>query len=133
MSWSTDLFCNIHFNRETFDQLYQVQNAISETKACIDQCKKELHSLAIMTEPAKFYNKDDYDSPYSFIEQTFQDNIDLLEEYIVKLDNLLLLEDKWNKCHDEKGLAIPPPDNIHWDSAFLDGDFVKTVNSPNGE
>ena len=44
-----------------------------------------------------------------------------------------MLKENWTKCHDENGLAIDPPNGIGWDTAFLDGDFVKTVKYPNSE
>lgn len=132
MGWSTDLFCNITFNKETYNYLYEVENRIEDLQKCIAVCKEELRDLAIMTEPNKFFDSEENDSIYGAVSQRVTDNLEILEEYIVELYKLYLLKDNWKECHNEEGLAIAPPDNIKWDSAFLDGDFVKSDKHPNG-
>ena len=67
MGWQTDLFCNITFNRETYNNLYEVEDRISELEGYVNTCKKEIRNLAIMTEPEKFYNKEDYNIVISVI------------------------------------------------------------------
>lgn len=131
MSWSTDLFCNISFNRKTYNSLDDVDSNIEELKNCLNTCKQEIRDIAMMTEYSKFYNPEDYDSPYAFVSETIDTNLGLIEEYVSELTDLYKLRDNWEKCHENE-LAINPPDNIHWDSAFLDGDFVKSVKHPNG-
>lgn len=133
MGWQTDLFCNITFDRETYNNLYEVEDRISELERYVNTCKKEIRNLAIMTEPEKFYNKEDYNSPYDFVNKTVEDNLELIEEYSVELYKLYMLRDCWDKCHNDKGLAISPPKGINWDSAYLDGDFIKTVDYPEVE
>ena len=61
----------------------------------------------------------------------YQDSIDLIEEYSIELYKLNILLSNWDACHDESGLAINPPDGIGWQTAFLDGDFVRTIKHPN--
>ena len=129
MGWSTKLFCNISFNRETFNSKIEVQDKIEETKTYIQNAKDQLRDLLMMTEPSKFC-PEDYD-PLIWMHNEFQDSIDLIEEYLVELYNLNLLLSNWDSCHDESGLAINPPDEITWETAFLDGDFVKTIKYPN--
>lgn len=133
MSWATDLYCRVSFNRATYNNKYEVDNRMEELNKCINQCKKELRDLAFITEPNKFFSKEEDYSPYTFVEQKLEDNLELLEDYIGERNDLSLLLENWNKCHNADGLAIPPPDNFKWDSAFMDGDFVKTINHPNGE
>lgn len=132
MSWSTELFCNISFNRQTYNSLYEVEDKIDELEKCIEQCKRELRDLAFITEPSKFLESED-ETPYSFIDRTFKENIELLEEYFIELNDLKTLRYYWDKCHTKDGLAIPCPDNVHWDSAFLDGDFIKTTKDGSDE
>lgn len=129
MGWSTKLFCNISFNRETFNSKIEVQDKIEETKTYIQNAKDHLRDLLMMTEPSKFC-PEDYD-PLIWMHNEFQDSIDLIEEYLVELYKLNLLLSNWDSCHDESGLAINPPDEITWETAFLDGDFVKTIKYPN--
>lgn len=133
MGWATDLYCNITFNRKTYNTIYEVQNDIDELKEQIRICKNELQSLVYITEPEKFYDKSSYTSPMDWINTSFQENMEALEEYYIELYKLELLEENWNHCHTKEGLAIPHPDNIHWDSAFLDGDFVNTIKNNKNE
>lgn len=130
MSWSTELFCNISFNRETFNNIHEVENKIEEIKAQKDMCCKELRDLAIMTEPAKYMESDSERTPYDFVCQQFESNMELFQELTVELFKLELLLQNWDKSHTKDGLAIDPPNNIEWDSAFLSGDFVRSLDNP---
>lgn len=86
-----------------------------------------------MTEPCKFFSKNEYDSGYSFIDQNFRDSIESLEEALYNKWELEILLENWDRCHNKEGLAIDPPDNINYDSAFMSGDFIKTVKFPNSK
>ena len=128
MSWSTELFCNVSYNKETFNSRMEVEDKISELDKYIETCKKALRDVALMTEPAKFINEDT--NPYYFVTGQVEENLELLEEYIIEKYKLEILLDNWDKCHNEKGLAIYPPDNIDWNTAYLHGDFVKSTKYP---
>lgn len=130
MSWSTELFCNVSYSRETFNSKTEVENKISELDKCIETCKKNIRDMALMTEPSKFMSKDSDESPYYFVTEQVEDNLELLEEYLIDRWKLYILLDNWNNCHNEKGLAIYPPDNIKWDTAYLHGDFVRSTKYP---
>ena len=45
MGWQTDLFCNITFNRETYNNLYEVEDRISELEGYVNTCKKEIRNI----------------------------------------------------------------------------------------
>lgn len=128
MAWSTELFCSISFNRETFNSRYEVECKIEEVEKCLQLAKDSLFNLAIMTEPQKFCPEDL--DPLSWVQCEFRENMELIEDYIVELSNLKLLLDNWDNCHNEEGLAIYPPDNIEWDTAYLCGDFVNSDKYP---
>jgi uncharacterized protein (UPF0216 family) len=130
MGWTTDLFCNISFNRETFNYKEEVESKISELDKCIESCKNTIRDMALITEPAKFINKEEDSNPYYFVINNVEDNIQLLEEYTIERFKLLLLLDNWDSSHTKEGLAIYPPDNIEWNSAFMSGDFVKSTKFP---
>lgn len=130
MSWSTELFCNISYNRETFNSKYEVEDKLNTVNRYINDCKKVLRDLAIMTEPNKFFNDNPDSDPYNQITINFEDTIELLEEYYIEKYKLLLLLDNWENCHNKEGLAIYPPDNIDWNTAYLHGDFVKSTKYP---
>lgn len=129
MSWSTELFCNITFSRETFNSKSEVQDRIEETERYLQTTKDSLRNFVIMTEPQKFC-PENYD-PLIWVNGELQDLLDYIEEYSVELYKLRTLLTNWDKCHDENGLAINPPEGIKWDTAFLDGDFVKSIKCPN--
>lgn len=130
MAWSTELFCNISYNRETFNSKYEVEDKLDTVNKCIDGCKKTLRDLAIMTEPNKFFNDDPDSNPYYQITKEVEDHIELLEEYYIEKYKLSLLLENWENCHNKEGLAIYPPDNIDWRTAYLHGDFVKSTKYP---
>jgi len=133
MSWSTNLFCNMSFSRKTYNNRYEVESELEDLHKQIETCKQTLRDLTIMTEPSKFYNKEEYYSPYDFVHQEFEDNAELLIELTIEEYKLNFLLKNWDQCHTSDGLAISPPEDIHWNTAFLNGDFIKTVNNPNGE
>lgn len=133
MSWSTELFCNISYNRETFNSRGEVEEEISELDENIKTCEKTIRDMALMTEPSKFMGKDNDDNPYYFITNLVEDNFELLREYIVKRWKLSLLLENWDNCHNEEGLAIYPPDEIDWNTAYLHGDFVHSTKYPTTE
>lgn len=124
MSWSTELFTNISFNRETFNSIHEVEAKIDELNACIKACKETLRDLAIMTEPQKYMNSEDDGNPYNFVSQVFTSNMELLHEYIIEKYKLELLFNVWDDCHKD-GLAINPPKGINYKTSFLEGDFVR--------
>ena len=94
MGWSTELFCNISFNRETFNSKIEVQDKIEETKTYIQNAKDHLRDLLMMTEPGKFC-PENYD-PLIWMHNEFRDSMDLIEEYLVELYKLNLLLSNWD-------------------------------------
>lgn len=128
MSWSTELFCNITFNRETFNSKGEVEERIEEIERYSQSVRDQIRDLAMITEPQKFC-PENYD-PIIWLRNEIQDSLDALEECTIDLYKLNLLLENWDSCHDEKGLAIESPDGVR-DSVFLEGDFVKTTKCPN--
>ena len=129
MGWSTELFCNITFNKETYNSKNGVLNEIDHIQKCLESAKQDCRNLLLMTEPKKFCSEDD--DPICWMTNLYNSNFELIEEYTITLYKLELLLENWDSCHNEEGLAINPPDNITWKTAFLDGDFVNTVKYPN--
>ncbi len=124
MSWETRLFTNISYNRKTYNSIYEVDADIEACDRMIKYCKDQLLTLAVCTEPKKMIDSDT--DVLTWISTTVNNILeDLEEEYVTKF-KLEILKSSWNECHNVDGLAISPPDNIHWNTSFLDGDFVKT-------
>lgn len=130
MGWSTELFCNVSYNRETFNSREEVEDKISDLDKYIESCKKTIRDMALMTEPTKFMDKDSDTNPYYFVTGQVEDNLELLEEYTIERYKLSVLLDNWNNCHNKEGLAIYPPDNMDGNTAYLCGDFVKSTKYP---
>lgn len=129
MGWSTELFCNLSFNRETFNSRYDVESRIDEVKQYLQYARERVRDFSLMTEPAKFC-PENYD-PIIWVRNEVTDALNNIEEYSIELYKLNVLLDNWDRCHDSDGLGIDPPDGIGWNTAFITGDFVKTIKYPN--
>ena len=129
MSCSTKLFCNITFSRETFNSKSEVEDRIEETERFLQITKDQIRNFVMMTEPRKFC-PENYD-PLIWINNEYEDLMASIKDYSIELYKLRTLLNNWDNCHEEDGLAICPPDNITWKTAFLDGDFVNTIKCPN--
>lgn len=125
MSWYTDLFCNITFNRETYNNKYEVEDKIDELQKCLEVAKSDIRDLVVMTEPSKFCPKDE--DPYCWMINEYKGCLELIEEYSIELYKLNLLLNNWDACHDKEGLAINPPKEITYETAFIDGDYIKSA------
>ena len=128
MGWSTELFCNISYNRKTFNSKIEVEDEISDLDNRIESCKKVLRDMALMTESSKFVDNDT--NPDYFVTEQVENNLELLEEYMIERYKLSILLVSWDDCHNKEGLAIYPPDNVNWNTAYLHGDFVRSTKYP---
>ena len=78
MGWETNLFCTLTYNRDTFNYKGEVLHKLEEIEDTIKDCKKTLHNLAIMTEPNKFFDKEDGSILFQ-IENRVEESLELLE------------------------------------------------------
>lgn len=131
MGWSTELFCNISFNRKSYNSLYEVQSDLDEVNKMIKFHEDKIRALAIMTEPNKMITlEDEYGSYLDEILNQVNEALEDLRECYMDKNNLTLLIENWDNCHDDKGLAIEPPEGVSWDKAYLYGDFVRSNQNP---
>lgn len=130
MSQSTRLFTTINFAGKTYNYLDDVRVELQDIETRIAEIKSNLRVLAYMTEPNKMKPEDATVSEY------LDANVDYLytefEELFVKRYKLEMLIEEWDKCHNNEGLGINPPDDVKYKS-FIDGDFVYTVKHPTNE
>ena len=130
MSQSTRLFTTINFAGKTYNYLDDVRVELQDIETRIAEIKSNLRVLAYMTEPNKMKPEDATASEY------LDANVNYLytefEELFVKRYKLEMLIEEWDKCHDNEGLGINPPDDVKYKS-FIDGDFVYTVKHPTNE
>lgn len=128
MGWETNLFTNIRYNRKTYNSLYEVQDDIKECERLISYFKNQLQTLAACTEPKKIMDEDS--DPLTWVSTTVDRILEDLEEAYEEKFKLRILEDSWDECHNKDGLAISPPKDIHWNTSYLDGDFINTDKNP---
>lgn len=131
MSWSTELFCNISYNRATYNSINEVKDKISELDKDIESCKKVIRDMALMTEPSKYADKDE--NPYYFVTERVEEALEELEDYLIEKYKLEILLNNWKNCHNKEGLAIYPPDDIDYDTAYLRGDFIHSTKYPDNK
>ena len=130
MSQSTRLFTTINFAGKTYNYLDDVRVELQDIETRIAEIKSNLRVLAYMTEPNKMKPEDATASEY------LDANVNYLytefEELFVKRYKLEMLIEEWDKCHNNEGLGINPPDDVKYKS-FIDGDFVYTEKHPTNE
>lgn len=129
MGWATNLFCDITFYKQTYNSKYEVESKIEELNESIKYNEEYLKKLAFITEPGKFFNNEE--NVFFAIDSAVREALEILEEDYIEKYKLTLLLDNWDMCHTKEGLAIDPPDNIGYDTAYLSGDFIKSVKYPN--
>ena len=132
MGWQTDLFCNITFNRETFNSLSSVEDKIAELNDYIRYNTGVLRAYALMTEPDKLLSLAEDEDPLDRINRTVDETLEELEMAYIERWKLEMLRENWSRCHTKEGLAINPPKGAEWPNAYLDGDFINSVTHPNG-
>ena len=100
MGWSTELFCNVSYNKETFNSRGEVEDKISDLDKNIESCKKTIRDMALMTEPSKFMSKDNDESPYYFVTEQveeldkLQTILDMIDVFGTSKESLFLLDNK---------------------------------------
>ena len=116
MGWSTELFCNISFNRKSYNSLSEVGDDIETAKKIIQLYKDKIRAYAVMTEPDKMVKFDDerYDNLLMQIDGEVSDMLEEMEEYYDELFRLQYLWENWENCHTKDGLAINAPEEITW-------------------
>ena len=130
MSIQTDLFCRLSFFWATYNSLAEVERGIREASEAIQEAKSEIRDLVMMTEPQKMLSVDSGDNVYDTVverlNQCFETIINANDE-LFKLEHL---KANWDACHDkDTGFAIPLPECIDYDAAFLEGDFIKSIKN----
>lgn len=128
MPVQTDLFCRISFYGATYNSLAEVERGIREASEAIQEAKSGIRDLVMMTEPQKMLSVDSGDNVYDTVVERLNQCFDTIIEANDELFKLEHLRANWNACHDkDAGLAIPLPECIDYDAAYLEGDFVKSL------
>lgn len=130
MSQSTRLFTTINFAGKTYNSINDVRIELQDTEIRINDLKSNLRVLAYMTEPNKM--KPEEVSVSEYLDANVNYLYTEFEELFVKRYKLEMLIEEWDKCHNNEGLGINPPDDVKYKS-FIDGDFVYTEKHPTKE
>lgn len=125
MSFETRLFCSIDFPRKTYNAKSEVKDDLNDISKNIEDIKIRMHSFAIMTDPQKLCEGSD-GSPFEWVKREMDYCINEYERLLFEKFCLGKLLENWNSCHNEKGFAIPAPESIDYDTAYLEGDYIKT-------
>lgn len=124
MSTYTFLYTDIAFYGKTYRTKYEVKEDLEECESVLQNCKNELCQLVMMTEPNKFMPTDETD-PLWWIQRHLGELLETYEEYLRKVDNLALLLDKWDSCHDKDGKAIGTPKGVFKNGrSYIEGDYI---------
>lgn len=118
-----DLFCRISFRDKSYNGSYDVMDDLDTSKRIIENVENELFGLVMMTEPSKMLStsiENNECDAIDVLQTRFDRCIESLEEYCLDKDKLEVLVDKWDDCHDNRGLAIAPPDEMGWDDCYMD-------------
>lgn len=125
MGFGTYLFCDLYFNRSTFETKEQVKSELEQMNSYIKDLEGKLYDFGVMTEPDKFFKSEESNINYlSLIREEINDTIQELEGAYIDRYKLELLIDNWDSCHTSDGKAITPKFDESKYSAFLSGDFV---------
>lgn len=122
MSYGTILTTDIYFNRKTYKDKWQVERDLKEVNENISKVRQALVALAVTTEPNKVIHVEDDDSVIDVVVESANEHIDSLMELTTEKDNLELLLDEWDDCHDGAGKPRNCPETFKL--PYIDGDFI---------
>ena len=125
---------NIYFSHKSYKSKDEVMNDIDLHARIIKDCENELMQLAIMTEPDKFWRKDEAEvgeTPWVWIQNQVTRNIESIKESQEELSKLVTLLYCWDECHDKEDYAIEPFNGTGYDKSYFWGDWIDS-NYPDG-
>ena len=138
MSFETGLYHYDWFPHQTYDNLYQVEEALEEEEGIKENIEKELVGLSLMTEPKKMLNIDEYTDPISTITEKTNSLLEQYKDTVIQIYKLNSLKREWNECHtkikdpsgNEVEVAVHPPDGL---KSYMWGDYIRTTKYPGWE
>lgn len=126
---------NIYFSHKNYKSITEVEEDIQLQESFIANAEKDLMMLITMTEPDKFWRKDEAEvgeTPWIWMQNQAMQAIETIKEATDELSKLRTLLWEWSECHDEEGLAIEPHKGTGYDKSYFWGDWIKSVY-PDGE
>ena len=126
---------NIYFSHKNYHSISEVEEDIKLQESFIANAEKDLMMLITMTEPDRFWRKDEAEvgeTPWIWMQNQAMDAIRTIKEASEELSKLRTLLWEWSECHDEKGFAIEPSKGSGYNKPYFWGDWIKSVY-PDGE
>lgn len=125
---------NIYFSHKSYRSITEVEEEIKLQESFIANAEKDLMMLITMTEPDKFWRKDEAEvgeTPWIWMQNQAMDAIETIKEATEELSKLRTLLWEWSECHDEEGFAIEPFKGSGYDKSYFWGDWIDS-NYPDG-
>ena len=125
---------NIYFSHKNYHSITEVEEEIKLHESFIANAEKDLMMLITMTEPDKFWRKDEAEvgeTPWIWMQNQAMDAIETIKEATEELSKLRTLLWEWSECHDEEGFAIEPFKGSGYDKSYFWGDWIDS-NYPDG-
>lgn len=126
---------NIYFSHKSYRSITEVEEEIKLQESFIANAEKDLMMLITMTEPDKFWRKDEAEvgeTPWIWMQNQAMQAIETIKEASEELSKLRTLLYCWDDCHNKEGLAIEPPKGDSCSGDYFWGDWIKSVY-PDGE
>lgn len=121
---------NIYFSHKNYRSIAEVEEDIKLQESFIANAEKDLMMLITMTEPDKFWRKDEAEvgeTPWTWMQNQAMQAIETIKEATEELSKLMTLYYEWNDCHNKEGLAIEPHDGTGYHKPYFWGDWIKSV------
>lgn len=141
MGWATYLTTDIKFNRQTYNSLYEVEEAIDEVREQIKFVKENLLMIAATTDMKSLCENDE--DPIYATRSRVNDLLESYEEATIDLYKLELLKEAWADSHEPStGLAIDRKvildgeETGHYNylkHPLVSGDFIKSTHDEEHE
>ena len=126
---------NIYFSHKNYKSITEVEEDIQLQESFIANAEKDLMMLITMTEPDKFWRKDEAEvgeTPWIWMQNQAMQAIETIKDASEELSKLRTLLYEWDACHNKEGLAIEPHKGTGYDKSYFWGDWIKSVY-PDGE
>ena len=126
---------NIYFSHKSYRSITEVEEEIKLQESFIANAEKDLMMLITMTEPDKFWRKDEAEvgeTPWIWMQNQAMQAIETIKDASEELSKLRTLLWEWSECHNKEGLAIEPHNGTGYNKPYFWGDWIKSVY-PDGE
>ena len=130
MGWETNVITQISFNKESYDSMYKVKDAIDFCNKRIQEIVKKIMIYSTSRPQDILLNREE--ATLETIQEEVEEMLDLLEEYFIRKYDLEALKDNF-KCVDGDFIDNPNrKENVKkWliDNYILDKSDFSSVNN----